>query len=91
MIYGVTPVCFTKNWRSGKLFQAKSQRLFFRLFSYIFQYVIKGVSAMSFGGKFFLSPKKGVQKVKNMDLFRRPSSKRQNSRNLIKRYCRLIK
>jgi len=52
---------------------------------------IKGVSAMNFAGIIFKSPKKGVQRVKSMVLFRRPSSKRKNSRNLVKRYFRLIK
>jgi hypothetical protein len=52
---------------------------------------MKGDSDMSFAGQFIKSFKQAVQKKKNMDLFRRPSSKRKNSRNLVKRYCRLIK
>lgn len=46
---------------------------------------------MSFSGKFLAQAHKGGLRIKNMALFRRPATKRNNSRNLIKRYFRLIR
>ena len=48
-------------------------------------------TVMGFAEKFSTFPRKGAQRIKSMALFRRPSCKRQNSRNLIKRYFRLIR
>jgi hypothetical protein len=83
---------FTKAWRSVRLFQGKNRRppggAVFRDFS---MQDLKGVAIMGFAEKYFISPKKGVQRITSMALFRRPSSKRKNSRNLVKRYFRLIR
>jgi len=46
---------------------------------------------MNLAGKIFTSTPKGVRRIKSMILFRRQSSKRKNSRNLVKRYFRLIR
>lgn len=52
---------------------------------------IRGGAAMSFTGKFTPSPPKRIQRIRCMTRFQRPSSKRKTSRNLVKRYFRLIR